>query len=148
MKNKVFIFIVLVALSLHLNAQELNAKVTIVTTRISTQIDKRIFTTLEKQLTDLLNNRKWSNDNFKPNERIDCNFLLNLTQTNDKDVFSASLTVQAARPIYNSTYNSPLVNFQDNDVTFKYIQYQPVEFNESRINGSDALVSNLTAIIA
>lgn len=147
MKNIIILFIGLFGFVWHIDAQELNAKVTIVTNGLSTTVDKRIFTTLEKQLTDLLNNRKWTNDNFKPNERINCNFLINL-KTGDKDVFGASLTVQAARPIYNATYNSPLINFQDNDVVFKYIQYQPVEFNESRINGSDALVSNLTAIIA
>src|ERR1700712_1313047 len=131
--------------SLALQAQEFNAKVTIVSNRIGTQVDKSVFTTLENQLTQLLNNRKWTNDNFKSNEKIECTFLLNLSSQAD-NIYNASLTIQAARPIFNSTYNSPLINFQDNDVAFKYVAYQQVDFNESRINGTDALASNLTAI--
>lgn len=130
------------------SAQEFNAKVTVLSNRISTQVDRRIFNTLQNQLTNLINNRKWTEQNFKINERIDVNFILNLDRQVDKDIYGASLTVQAARPIYNSSYNSPLVNWQDNDVTFKYVEFQPVEFNENRIAGNDPLASNITAIIA
>jgi hypothetical protein len=128
--------------------QELNAKVNIITTRISTQIDKKIFITLQNQLTNLLNNRKWTEDNFKPNEKIECNFIINLDKELDKNIYGGSLTIQAARPIYNTSYNSPLVNWQDNDVVFKYIEFQPVEYNEGRISGIDGLLSNLTAVFA
>jgi len=128
------------------NAQELNAKVTVLTSRVSTMVDKKIFNTLQTQLTNMLNTRKWTGDNYKTNERIECSFLVNLEGQTDKNIYSASITVQAARPVYNSSYNSPLVNFQDNDFSFKYVEYQPVEFNESRIQGSDALASNITAI--
>lgn len=128
--------------------QELNAKVTVLSQKVSTQVDKKIFNTLQTQLTNLLNNRKWTADNFKLNERIECSFLLNIDREVDKNVYSASLTIQAARPVYNSTYNSPLINFQDNDFTFKYLEFQPVEFNEARIQGSDGLASNITAVFA
>ncbi len=131
-----------------LKAQELNAKVTVLSQKVSTQIDKKIFNTLQTQLTNLLNNRKWTSDNFKSNERIECSFLLTLDREVDKNVYTGSLIIQAARPVYNSSYNSPLINFQDNDFTFKYIEYQPVEFNESRIRGSDGLTSNITAVFA
>jgi hypothetical protein len=129
-------------------AQELNAKVTVSAARVSNTVDKKIFTTLQTQLTNFLNNRKWTSENFKNNERIECNFFLNIDRDVEKNVYAASLSVQAARPIYNSSYNSPLVNFQDNDVTFKFIEFQPVEFNESRIQGTDAAASNLTAVFA
>jgi hypothetical protein len=56
--------------------------------------------------------------------------------------------VQAARPVYNTTYETPLINFQDEAYTFKYIEYQPLEFNENRVSGSDPLASNLTATLA
>mgnify|MGYP001233735863 CR=1 FL=1 len=130
------------------NAQELTGKVTLVTNRISTQVDKRIFNTLQNQLTNLINNRKWTEDNFKPNERIEVNFVLNLDRQVEANVYGASLIVQAARPIFNTSYNSPLVNWQDNDVVFRYVEFQPVEYNENRISGSDGLTTNLTAIIA
>ena len=121
--------------------QELNAKVNIITSRVSTQIDKKIFITLQNQLTNMLNNRKWTEDNFKPNEKIECNFIINLDKELDKNVYGGTLTIQAARPIYNTSYNSPLVNWQDNDVVFRYIEFQPVEYNEGHLQGSKKLSS-------
>lgn len=146
--KKIKLVVILLCLAGGSRAQELNAKVTVISNRIGTQTDKRVFNTLQLALTNFLNNRKWTGDNFKSNERIECSFLLNLTQEVDKNVYTASLTVQAARPVYNSTYNSPLVNFNDDDVVFKYVENQPIEFNESRIAGTDGLVSNLTAVLA
>jgi hypothetical protein len=128
--------------------QEINAQVTVLANRISTNVDRRTFTTLQNQLNNLINNRKWTDQNFKQNERIRCSFVINLDREVEQNVFGGSLTVQAARPIYNTTYNSPLINWQDNDMVFKYIEFQPVEFNENRIGGSDMVASNLTAIIA
>ncbi len=129
-------------------AQEFTAKVTVLANRISTNVDRRTFTTLQTQLNNLINNRKWTDQNFKQNERIECNFILNLDRQIEANVFGGSLTVQAARPVYNTSYKSPLVNWQDNDVVFRYVEYQPVEFNENRIGGSDMTASNLTAIFA
>ena len=129
-------------------AQELNARVTVNSSRIGTNVNKNTFTTLQSALNTFLNNRKWTADNFLPVEKIDCNFLLNLQPTSDADVYSASLTIQAGRPVFNSDYLSPLVNYQDADITFKYVEFQQLDFNENRVSGSDALVSNLTALFA
>jgi hypothetical protein len=129
-------------------AQELNARVTVNSSRIGTTVNKNTFQSLQTALNTFLNTRKWTADNFLPNEKIDCNFLLNLQPTNDANVYSASLTIQAGRPIYNSSYLSPIINFQDADVTFKYVEFQQLEFNENRVSGTDALVSNLTAVFA
>jgi hypothetical protein len=63
-------------------------------------------------------------------------------------VYKATLTVQAARPVYNTQYVSPIVNFQDIDVVFRYVEFAPIEFNENRVQGSDPLAANLTAILA
>ncbi|MCU0334222.1 MAG: DUF4835 family protein [Chitinophagaceae bacterium] len=133
---------------LMVQAQEINAKVVVISNRISTQVDKRIFTTLQTQLQNLINNRKWTDDNFKIQERIECNFILNLDRQVEANVYSASLIIQAARPVYNSSYNSPLINWQDNDVTFRYVEFQPVEFNENRLSGAEPLTVNLPAIFA
>lgn len=144
-----FVFSIIPVFFVHfLFSQELSAKVTVIANRISSTVEKRTFVTLQTQLNNLLNNRKWTDQNFKANEKIECNFILNLDRQVETNVFGGSLTVQAARPVYNSSYNSPLVNWQDNDVVFKYIEYQPVEFNENRIGGSDMAASNLTAIFA
>ena len=130
------------------HAQELQAKITVNASRISSQIDKKVFQTLQNSLNTFLNNRKWTNETFQPNEKIVCNFLLNISEVSSDNIYKASLTVQAARPIYNSGYDSPLVNFIDEAVIFRYVEYQPVEFNENRVSGSDPMVSNLTALLA
>ena len=149
MRYTKFILLIILLNSVNIvSAQELNARVTVNSSRVGTSVNKNTFQTLQTALNTFLNNRKWTNDNFLLNEKIDCNFLLNLQPTNDANVYSASLTIQSARPIFNSSYLSPIINFQDVDFTFKYIEFQQLEFNENRISGSDGLVSNLTAIFA
>ncbi len=129
-------------------AQELQARLTVNAAQVSTKTDKKIFQTLQTALNNLLNNRKWTKETFQANEKIVCNFLLTVSQAQDDNIFQGSLTIQAARPVYNTAYDSPLINFIDNDVVFRYIEFQPVEYNENRVSGSDAMASNLTAILA
>lgn len=127
-------------------AQEFRAKVSVRHQQI-TGVDKKVFESLEKSLTDLINNRKWTDDTYKNNEKYDVSFLLNLNKGSG-NTFSGILTVQANRPVFNTDYATPIVNFIDRQVTFKYEQSQVVEFDESRITGSDPIASNLTAIFA
>ena len=129
-------------------AQELQAKITVNASRINSQVDKKVFQTLQNALNTFLNNRKWSNEAFQVNEKIVCNFLLNIAEVSSDNIYKSSLIIQAARPVYNSGYDSPIVNFNDESVTFRYVEYQPIEFNENRVSGSDPLVSNLTAVFA
>lgn len=129
-------------------SQELQARVTVNAGRVPSTVDKKIFQTLQTQLTNFLNNRKWTGDAFQPQEKIECSFLLNIDRVVETNVYSASLTIQAARPVYSSSYQTALMNFQDADITFRYVEYQPIEFNENRVQGSDALASNLTASLA
>lgn len=134
--------------SSRLLSQELNARITINASQVSSQTDKKIFQTLQNSLTTFLNSRKWSNETFKTNEKIVCNFLVIINEAMGNNIYKASLTVQAARPVYNTAYETPLINFQDESFTFKYVEYQPIEFNENRVTGSDPLASNLSATIA
>lgn len=139
---------VFMAMVAGVKAQELQARLTVVSSKISSQIDKKIFQTLQNGLMNFLNTRKWTNDTYQQQEKIQCNFLLNLEQDLGDNIFKGKLTVQAARPIYNTTYDSPIINFMDENVTFKYVEFQPIEFNENRVQGNDAQVANLTAILA
>jgi len=129
------------------SAQELVARISVNASRVSSEVDKKVFQTLQSSLQTFLNNRKWTDETFQSNEKIVCNFLLNIVE-GDNNVYKSTLTIQAARPVFNTSYESPLINFQDESVTFKYIEYQPVEFNENRVSGSDGLVSNLSATFA
>lgn len=144
----IFTFFIAVVLTQSAGAQELQAKFTIVANKVSTQVDKKIFQTLQNSLTNFLNNRKWTNDTYQPQEKIKCNFLLTIDDYSGNNVFKATLTIQAARPVYGTTYESPIINFQDPSIQFKYVEFQPVEFNENRIQGSDPLAANLTAVLA
>jgi len=149
--NKLFPFLLICFFSFSSKigkAQELNARVSVLSNRVGNNVDKNTFQTLETALNNFVNNTKWTTDNFNTNEKIDCSFLLNLQSTGDANVYKASLTIQSARPVFNSSYLSPVINYQDNDVTFKYIQFQQLDFNDSRVSGTDALASNLTAVFA
>lgn len=146
--NKIFAIIFFSFAGLSVTAQELNAKVTVVATRIGNNVNRNVFMTMQTAIANFINNRKWSNEPYGANEKIDCNFLLNLDQTSETNVYSASLTVQAARPAYNTSYLSPIINYKDDNVIFKYVEFQILEFNDNRVGGSDALISNLTAVLA
>ncbi|MEO6251870.1 MAG: DUF4835 family protein [Ferruginibacter sp.] len=143
--NLLFILIIACKVSA---AQELRANITVVSNQVGSNVNQNVFRTLQTALNTFINTRKWTADTYQPNERIECNFLLNLQPTGDLNVYNASLIIQAARPVYNTSYLSPIINFKDDNVIFKYVEFQQLEFNENRVSGSDALVSNLTAIIA
>lgn len=132
----------------HVNAQELRANVSVQAAQLSTGTDKKIFSTLQSALAEFLNNRRWTDDAFTPAERIECNVLLNVTQALGNNTYKASLTIQATRPVFNAGYTTSILNTQDNNIVFKYIEFQPLEFNEQRIVANDPLVSNLTASLA
>jgi hypothetical protein len=129
-------------------AQEIQARLTVLTSKVSTQVDKKVFQTLQNSLMNFLNNRRWTNDAFLTSEKIQCNFLLNIDQDLGNNTFKGKLTVQAARPIYNTNYDSPIMNFLDDNIVFRYVEFQPVEFNENRIQGNDPMTANITAVLA
>src|SRR5258708_483790 len=131
-----------------LRAQELQANIPVLANRLPSTVDHKIFQTLQSALRDFVNTRKWSNESFQNNEKIACNFLLNISSAGDNNTFQATLTVQAGRPVYNSSYQSPLINFQDASFSFRYVEYQPLDFNENRVQGSEPFAANLTAEIA
>ena len=146
--RKIKLLVVLVFACKIAAAQELKANITVLSNMVSNNVNQNVFRTLQTALNTFINTRKWTSDNFQTNEKIECNFLLNLQSTADLNVYSASLTIQAARPVFNTTYLSPIINFKDDNLIFKYLEFQQLEFNENRVTGSDALVSNLTAIMA
>lgn len=148
-KKKVLLVVLLLGCtSVIMYGQELQARVTVIANKVGPQVDRRIFNTLQTQLTNFLNNRKWTNDVFQQSEKIQCSFLVTIEQDAGNNVYKGKLTVQAARPIYNTTYDAPLINFLDENFIFKYLEFQPVEFNENRVGGNDPMVANITAVFA
>jgi Domain of unknown function (DUF4835) len=112
--------------------------------------DPKVFKTMEQAITEFVNTRKWGSDNFESKEKIECVFtiIINKQVEGVEGGFLGRLSIQATRPVFNTTYATNLVNFVDKDVAFKYIQFQPIEFNDNRVAGNDALASNLSALIS
>lgn len=146
--TKYVLFLFISLYTYNVSAQELRGRVSVISSRVGNNVDKKVFQTLQTALNDFVNSRKWSSDNFTTQEKIDCSFLLNLESTGDVNVYKASLTIQSGRPVFNSSYISPVINYQDNDVIFKYTEFQQLEFSETRVSGTDPLASNLTAVLA
>jgi hypothetical protein len=147
-KSCLLIIVLLSILAPGLRAQELQANVSVNAQRIPSTVDHKQFQTLQAAMSNFINTRKWSNESFQNNEKILCNFLINISSSGDNNTFQATLTIQAGRPVYNSSYQSPLINFQDESFSFRYVEYQPLDFNENRVQGSEPFAANLTAEIA
>lgn len=122
-------------------AQDLNARVQIVSPKIQST-NKRVFQTLETAMKDFLNGRKWSADAILPQERIDCNFVLNITAWDGSSNFSGELQVQSSRPAFNSSYTSTLININDKDIDFTYTEGQTIDYTDQNYQ------SNLSSIMA
>jgi len=131
-------------------SQDVQAQVQVMYNRI-TGVDKSYFDKLKTNITEFINNRKWTSDNYNPIEKINCNFLINISEIvgdPQDNTFKATITVQASRPVYNSTYTTQTFNFMDRDMVFKYEPGQNILFDENRVAGTDPLVANLPAILA
>lgn len=151
MKRKIALALLISVCFSSLYAQgELNATVRVSTPQLQRN-DRRVFDQLETSLRDFLNNTKWTNDNFEPEERIKCNFIITISNELDGNVFEAEMAVQATRPVYGSGYDTPLLSHLDKDVTFTYEQNQPIEFlrdNPENQNLSSMLAFYVYIILA
>jgi hypothetical protein len=116
-------------------AQELNCQVQVLSQQIAGS-DKRAFEALQTAIFEFMNNRKWTNETFKLEERIDCSILINLTDKVSSDEYKGTFQVQSRRPVFKSSYNSVLLNYNDNDFQFKYVENQPIEFNDNSFTGN------------
>lgn len=137
MRKIIFLFLLMTG---SLQAQELNCKVSINYDRI-TNANTQIFKTLERSLTDFINKTRWTNQTYKDNEKIECSMLINVSGYGS-DQFVASIQVQSARPVFNSTYTSPVFNYNDKDFSFRYIEFENLIFNPNSYD------SNLVSVIA
>ncbi|MFY9309929.1 MAG: DUF4835 family protein [Bacteroidia bacterium] len=138
-KSILIAFFILVSGIIH--AQELNCKVQVVSPTIQ-GTDKSVFDNLQTAIFEFMNNRKWTNETFKNNERIDCSMLINVSERISTDEFKATIQVQVRRPVFKSSYNSVLLNNNDNDFQFKYQENQTLEYSEN------LHLSNLTSVLA
>ena len=134
------ILLCLLIFTMTANAQELSCRVTVNTQRIN-QTNQRAFVTLQRALQEFVNKTQWTDIKARENERINCSFVLTLSSYENNN-FKADLQVQASRPVYGSTYPTPLINYQEKDITFSYLENEPIYFNPN------TFTSNLSSIIA
>ncbi|GGI58403.1 type IX secretion system protein PorD [Winogradskyella haliclonae] len=135
-----YYFILFLFVSAVTMAQELNCTVTVVAQQTGND-NNQVFKTLERQLTEFVNNTQWTNKNFKVQERIDCSMVINVQNYNN-DTFSTTLQVQTSRPIYGSTYSTPVYTFNDKEFGFQYLEFQNLVFNPNQFESN--LISVLT----
>lgn len=92
---------------------------------------KQIFESMRKDIYEFLNNHKWSDNIFTMDERIECNIFIQITDQISADEFKGTMQVQLNRPVFNSSYDTPILNIKDNDLQFRYVEFQPLEFDET-----------------
>ncbi len=141
MHKKVALFILGLLVFSQVYTQEIYCDVQINTQQVE-GTDKKVFETLRTAVFEFMNNRKWTNYNFRIEERIECTILLNITNRISTDEFEAELNIALKRPIFNSAYNSTTMNYIDKEFKFVYVEYQPLDFVENSFS------SNLTSVLA
>ena len=145
MRTTFFIkFLLFILFSVDLNSQELNCQVTVVSDAklALSSTDKEVIDQLKLTINEFMNSTKWTKDKFSLEERINCNLQLQITSMPSPGMFAGSLQVQASRPVFNSSYNTTLFNFLDQDISFSFsrnalLAYAPNQFRD-----------NLTSLLA
>lgn len=123
------------------SAQELNAQVQVLSPAIQ-RTNKQVFKTLETGIRQFLNTRKWTGEKYEQEEKINCSFIINMTSWDGNDRFEGTLQIQYSRPIFKSSYNSPLFVYMDQSFQFQYLEFDRLDFSEN------TSLSNLTSILA
>ncbi len=142
MRKALIIFVLIgLCVSSIVQAQELNAKVSINTQRLQSS-NKDLFSGLESSLNQLLNDQKWTNISFGRQERIDCTFMIYINENTQENTYSAEMQITARRPVYNSTYVTSTFNYRDTQFEFVYMSGLPLDFNTMNVD------NNLIAVIS
>lgn len=134
------LILVFLFLFANVQSQELNCKVIVNYDKI-TNVNTQIFKSLETSLNDFVNKTVWSEKTFKENEKISCTYFITVNSFENNN-FEASIQVQSSRPIYNSSFSSPLLNINDKDFSFQYVEFQNLFYNPNSYD------SNLVSVIA
>ena len=136
-----FFVLLLTVSSVSLFSQELKCNIQVVASEVQ-GTNKNVYQTLQSELYEFINNRNWTKHVYSQEERIECNILIRITRQISVDDFDGTMQIQSRRPVYNSSYQTTILNHLDEDVRFKYVEFEPLEFSETEH------LSNLTSMIA
>lgn len=134
--NCIFKYIIVLAFTLLVKvsiSQELNCRVQVNSSQLQAT-DKSVYEEMQKALFEFMNNYSWTKHVYSTNERIECNFLLNIKNRISTDEFKGTLQITSTRPVFNSGYNSPMLNILDKNVQFRYAEGEALEFSENTHN--------------
>jgi hypothetical protein len=135
-KSLKYSFLIILILSTKtVYSQELNCNVQISAQKIQGS-NRQVFESMQRDIYEFMNNTVWTNNVFSYAERVDCNILINLTEQLSADEFRGTIQVQLRRPVFNTTYNSTMLNFVDNNFQFRYVEFQPLEFDPNSYRSS------------
>ena len=132
--RKLVLFFTILFTSITINSQELNCLVNVNYEQVAGS-NRQVFTTLEKSLTEFINQTKWTNKVVNTEERVDCAMTIIITARNN-NTFTATLQVQSTRPVFGSSYSSPVLNLKDNDFSFKYNEFDPLIYNKNSFDSN------------
>lgn len=135
------IVLLVTCLPLLVSAQEFMCQVSVNAAQVEGS-EKKVFQTLQTAVYEFINNRKWTNYVYRPEERIECSMLITITERISSDQFKGRINVVLQRPVYKTSYNTNLLNLVDKDFDFKYVELEPLEYND------DVYTSNLTSMVA
>ncbi len=138
--RRLFVLITALLFTSIMLSQELNCNV-VVNAQFTGSSNVQVFKTLENQLREFINNRRWTKKSFQSQERINCSMFINI-QANTGDTFTASLQIQSERPVFNSSYATPVYNFNDEDFSFQYVEFQNLLYSPNQFE------SNLVSVLA
>jgi hypothetical protein len=141
MKIALFLFAA-VCFAAPISAQELNCQVTINSTQLQGTTNKQIFTQLETAIYEFMNNRKWTNEVFAPNERIECSIFITIKESPSTDEYAGTIQVSSRRPVFKSSYFTQVLNIEDDKFQFRFQQFSQLEFNINTFQ------NNLTSVLA
>jgi hypothetical protein len=139
--RKYYLIILLVLFPGIINSQELTCNVQISAQKIQGS-NRQVFETMQRDIYDFMNNTVWTNQVYSYAERLDCNILINLNEQLSADEFRGTIQIQLSRPVFNTTYKSTMLNFIDNNFQFRYVEFQPLEFDPTSHK------SNLISVLA
>ena len=144
LKQRLFYFCLFILMSYFVTAQELRCNISVSSQKIQ-GTNRELFTNMQRDMYEFLNNKRWSENIFQYDERIECSIQITLDEQIGSDQFRGSMQVRVSRPVYNSSYSTVLLNFRDNDIDYIYREFEPLEYSET---GQNSNLVNLLAFYA
>ncbi len=128
--SRIILLLALICISIGVRGQEFRCNVSVSSSRVEGTY-KQVFESMRTDIYEFMNNRKWSDNVFTTDERIECTIFIQITDQVSTDEFKGTIQVQLNRPVFNSSYTTSLLNIKDNDLQFRYVEFQTMDYNET-----------------